>query len=86
VQKAKAPASTISTEVLQKTIAQLPAGRLQGVLLEALSNVSMPSGEKTSSDAKALWITWLNMTVSVIGYYVLKSPLLLIRRLRKGKD
>jgi len=50
VQKAKAPASTISTEVLQKTIAQLPAGRLQGILLEALSNVSMPSGEKTSSE------------------------------------
>ena len=55
-------------------------------MLEALSNVSMPSGEKTSSDAKALWITWLNMTASVIGYYVLKGPLLLIRRLRKGKD
>jgi 1,2-diacylglycerol 3-alpha-glucosyltransferase len=86
VKKAKAPASTISTEVLQKYITQLPAGKLQDALLEALSNVSLPSGEKTSSDTKALWITWLNMTASVIGYYVLNGPLLLIRRLRKGKD
>lgn len=85
-QKAQTPTTYLSTEVLQKTIAQLPVGKLQDVLMEALSNVSLPTRKKTSANAKVLWITWLNMSASVIAYYVIKGPLMLIRNLRKGKD
>jgi len=84
--KANVSVSKTPTEVLHKYITQLPVGKLQEILLEALSKVPVPSREKTSVNARALWITWLNMTASVVGYYLLTGPLLLIRKRRKGKD
>ena len=85
-QKRKTPPSKSSAEVLHKYIAQLPAGRLQTVFSEALSFIPLPLREKPSITARVLLIAGLNMSASVIGYYVLKGLLLFLRQLHRNKD
>jgi hypothetical protein len=85
-QKRRTLPSKSPAEALQKYLAQLPGGRLQTVLSEALSNIPLPLRERPSTTARVLLIAGLNMGASVIGYYALKGVLLLLHGLRKGKD
>jgi 1,2-diacylglycerol 3-alpha-glucosyltransferase len=84
--KERTPPPRISTEVLRKYVGHIPVGKLQSILLEALSSVSLPERGRSALNAKILWITLLNMAGSVAGYYLLKGSICFIRNLHKGKD
>jgi glycosyltransferase involved in cell wall biosynthesis len=72
-------------EFLAKYVAQIPAGRLHDEILTITSNLSLPLPVKkeTLPPARALWITALNIVAAVVGFYVLKGPVFVIRKLNR---
>ena len=71
----------LDSRILMKYISQITDRRVQANVLEIVSYLTKPAQPVPDVNLKAVWMAWLNMTASVVGYYALKGPLIINRRL-----
>lgn len=66
---------------LAKYIAAIPDPKLQVDIKDVLALLTPQPRRRAEANVKAAWMTWLNMTASVVGYYVMKGQVTIKRKI-----
>jgi glycosyltransferase involved in cell wall biosynthesis len=77
------PVKVNASDFLARYVAQIPAGRLHDDIVTITTNLTLPMTPSPRVPARALWITSLNIVVSIVGFYIVKGPVYLVQKLSR---
>lgn len=71
--------------LFMKYTALIPDAELRREVEDVLARLTPHPVQRGLGNVKAAWMTWLNMTAAVVGYYVLKGPVTISRRINEER-